>query len=322
MKTIFHTCTLIFFLIALYGCKVKTDTASTRVKNENITIQTSPQADQSKTLIYGVVKMKDSDEAVPFCNIILKQNQNTIAGAMSDLEGNFKMEGEWRGEFILVFSNIGYPTLETTIQLDGPTNVQVEALMKESEVIVLKPIIYIYPEKEQEISVRLHYKGDLLFSYPNYTENGWKVRAEPDGTLWDEAGQEYYALFWEGKADEPIIPEDGFVVKGTDTAKFLEEKLAYLGLNRREANEFIMFWLPRLQNNAYNLIHFAGASYEEQAVLEVDPKPETSIRVMMLYQPLQSQIEFSEQDLRSLHQTRRGYTLVEWGGSEVSFGDL
>ena len=114
MKTIFHTCTLIFFLIALYGCKVKTDTASTRVKNENITIQTSPQADQSKTLIYGVVKMKDSDEAVPFCNIILKQNQNTIAGAMSDLEGNFKINVTEPGTTLRI-NSLGYEMAEIPI---------------------------------------------------------------------------------------------------------------------------------------------------------------------------------------------------------------
>jgi hypothetical protein len=306
-----------YLVLTINGCKVKSDTASMPIKNENITIKTSPRADQSKSLIHGIVKFKESGEIVPFCNIVLKQNENVIAGAMSDLEGNFRMEGEWIGEFTLVFSYVGTPNQESTIRLNAPTDVQVEALMTESEIIVLKPIIYLYPEEEQDISVRLNYNGELLFSYPEYPQEGWKVHAEPDGTLWDEKGQEYYALFWEGKADEPIIPENGFVVKGTDTAKFLEEKLAYLGLNRREANEFIMFWLPRLQNNPYNLIHFAGSSYEEQAVLDINPKPETSIRVMMIYQPLQNEINFPLQDLSEIHKVRKGYTVVEWGGSEV-----
>jgi CarboxypepD_reg-like domain len=315
LKSIFIT-TLLWLLI-LSSCKVKNTTTASQVKNENITIQTSSRSDSNKSLLFGNVKFKETGEPVAFCTIVLKQNQITIAGVHSDVDGNFRMEGDWRGEFNLGITFVGTPTLETTIHIDGPSNMQIDALMTENEIIVLKPIIYLYPEKEQEISVRLHYQGDMLFSYPNYPENGWKVRAEPDGTLWDEAGLEYYALFWEGRPDEAITPEEGFVVKGTDTAKFLEEKLSYLGLNRRESNEFIMFWLPRLQNNPYNLIHFAGGTYEKQAVLDIDPKPETSIRVMMLYQPLESEIDFPLQNLSPLHKTRKGYTLVEWGGSEI-----
>ena len=141
--------------------------------------------------------------------------------------------------------------------------------------------------------------------------------AEPNGTLWDEKGQEYYALFWEGKPNRPLTPRDGFVIPVSETAAFLEKKLAELGLNRREANEFIMFWLPRMENNPYNLIHFAGDDYEKLAVLNIVPKPETIIRVMMLTQALDYKITFPLQDLTPLKKTRKGYTAVEWGGSVI-----
>lgn len=107
------------------------------------------------------------------------------------------------------------------------------------------------------------------------------------------------------------------MVAGSETATFLEEKLAYLGLNRREANEFIMFWLPKMENNTYNLIHFAGESYENQAELLITPQPETMIRVMMLTQTLDHKIDFPVQDLSQLKKTRKDFTVVEWGGSEV-----
>ena len=38
--------------------------------------------------------------------------------------------------------------------------------------------------------------------------------------------------------------KEGFIVKGKDTITFLKEKLAQLGLNEREANEFIIYSLP------------------------------------------------------------------------------
>jgi hypothetical protein len=39
-----------------------------------------------------------------------------------------------------------------------------------------------------------------------------------------------------------------------------------------------------MENNPYNLIHFAGDDYEKLAVQNIVPKPETMIRVMMLTQ--------------------------------------
>ena len=42
----------------------------------------------------------------------------------------------------------------------------------------------------------------------------------------------------------------GFCVPGSGTAEFLEDALGKLGLNRTEANEFIVYWLPLMQENA------------------------------------------------------------------------
>ena len=44
----------------------------------------------------------------------------------------------------------------------------------------------------------LDYAGTLTATYPAY-EDGWRVTAEPDGTLYDENGDEYSYLFWEGE---------------------------------------------------------------------------------------------------------------------------
>lgn len=180
-----------------------------------------------------------------------------------------------------------------------------------------KPIIYIYPEEEMEVHVKLDLAGQLLHTYPAYPEEGWNVKAMPDGTLFDsETNKEYYALFWEGTGDTYSNLETGFVVKGDETASFLEEKLELLGLNRREANEFIVFWLPEMENNAYNFIHFAQDIYTDKAKLEISPKPETLIRVFMLFEPLKSVKEVNPQELPSVK--RKGYTVVEWGGTEMS----
>ena len=75
--------------------------------------------------------------------------------------------------------------------------------------------------------------------------NGWPVTAEPDGTLYDEAGNEYSYLFWEGEDNTDYDFSKGFCVAGADTADFLRETLAEIGSTPREYNEFIVYWLPK-----------------------------------------------------------------------------
>jgi hypothetical protein len=33
---------------------------------------------------------------------------------------------------------------------------------------VVKPIIYLYPKETQQVNVKINYKGNLAFSYPEY----------------------------------------------------------------------------------------------------------------------------------------------------------
>ncbi len=184
-----------------------------------------------------------------------------------------------------------------------------------------KPIIYLYPEEIMDVRVELHLQGTLTHSYPKY-ENGWTVAAHPDGTLFDAEGKEYYALYWEGENAVPFTLNEGTVVAGENTVAFLESALETLGLNRREANEFIMYWLPRMENNAYNLIHFSTDEYAKIAELTITPTPETMIRVMMVFQPLKSEITVPHQDLELLRNERKGFTVVEWGGKEMSTKEI
>ncbi len=181
-----------------------------------------------------------------------------------------------------------------------------------------KPVIYLYPEKETEVTVRLDYDGEVTCTYPAYGENGWTVTAQPDGTLTDADGQTYNYLYWEGVSDGDYDFSQGFCVPGENTAAFLEEALAKLGLTRREANEFIVYWLPRMEANAYNLIAFQSEDYTNRARLTITPEPESLLRVFMAWRPLAEPVEIPEQTLPAFD--RIGFTAVEWGGAQVSGG--
>ena len=185
-----------------------------------------------------------------------------------------------------------------------------------------KPIIYIYPEQETIVNAKLGNPENLTCTYPKYDEDeGWKVKANPNGDLQEiETGRNLYALYWEGigtKVYDYSNPKEGFIVEGENTAEFLEEKLEILGLNDREKEEFIVYWLPQMEKNKYNYIRFETKDeIEEEMPLEIEPKPDTVIRVLMDWKALDEKIEIKEQKLESVQ--RNGYTVVEWGGSIIN----
>ena len=182
-----------------------------------------------------------------------------------------------------------------------------------------KPIIYLYPEEETEINVKVADPEKLTVSYPKYSEQGWNVIAKPDGTLKDtQTGRELYSLYYEANTNiDKNMYKDGFIVKGEDMQSFLEEKLAILGLNERETEEFIIYWLPKLEKNKYTFIRFAESEYINSAMpLEITPTPDNVIRVLMEFKSIDKPFEIKEQKLTT--PLREGYTVVEWGATEIN----
>ena len=179
-----------------------------------------------------------------------------------------------------------------------------------------KPIIYLYPETSTVCSVKLTCQGLLTCTYPTISADGWKdFTALPDGTLIFPDEKEYYALYWEGLLETEWDFSKGYCVRGEDTVTFLEWALAKQGLTPREANEFIIYWLPLMQENPYNVISFQTTAYTDIAVLEIDPLPDSLLRVFMAYYPSDTEVNIAPQEFESF--TRGGFMVVEWGGSEV-----
>jgi len=202
-------------------------------------------------------------------------------------------------------------TVQYTVDQDGNAN-----LLINPEIYYGKPVIYLYPQTAADITVRLP-QTQLTCTYPAYND-GWTVTADPDGTLVNHAdGKEYSYLFWEGVGPLETDFSEGFCVRGEDTAAFLQETLSALGLTPREYNEFIVWWLPQMKDNAYNLINFAWEDYDRAAPLDITPAPDTLLRVFMVWQAAEEFVELPAPTLPDAPQ-RDGFTVVEWGGTEIT----
>ncbi len=175
-----------------------------------------------------------------------------------------------------------------------------------------KPVIYIYPTEKTDVTVKLDFNGRLGYTYPKY-DGLWEVTAYPDGKLVDKEGRRYNTLFWDGWSDVRYDLSKGFCVKGEDTEEFLREKLAFLGLDERETEEFLEYWLQWMEGNKYNVITFQDELYKETAKLTICPEPDTVIRVFMAFTASDEFVELEPQNL--VPAKRDGYTVVEWGGT-------
>ena len=186
--------------------------------------------------------------------------------------------------------------------------------------VTYKPLIYLYPTEEINVSVEVGHPELLTTTYPKY-KNGWNMKVMPNGDLIDENNNTYYGLYWEGNNYIDNHFEDGFVVEKKDLISFLEEKLTILGLNERERNEFIIYWLPELEKNNYNLIRFESLeTINEQMPLYINPKPDTIIRIFMKFKPIEEKKNIKEQVLETPN--RIGFTVVEWGGTNIKEKNL
>lgn len=176
-----------------------------------------------------------------------------------------------------------------------------------------KPVIYLYPTTTTDVDVTLKPAGGFTYTEPAYGA-GWHVVATPGGKMTNLAdGKTYPYLFWEGRGGYYAPPTKGWVVAQKDVHTFLDTKLAQLGLNEKETADFQEFWEPRMQGSSWYFVSFYGNSTMDQlAPLHIIPQPDTVIRVLMDFQPLAHPISVPGYTITT--PTRKGFTVVEWGG--------
>ena len=137
--------------------------------------------------------------------------------------------------------------------------------------------------------------------------------AYSNGDLYDKNNKYYYALYWDEKRYNEVDFHEGFYVENNNAIKFLEEKLNIIGLNDKERNEFIMYWLPILEKNEKSLVYFELTKEREISnKLIINPRPDSLLRLSIHIKKVNSKINIKEQILERF--VRYGFTAVEWGG--------
>ncbi|MBN1506080.1 MAG: LEPR-XLL domain-containing protein [Sedimentisphaerales bacterium] len=179
-----------------------------------------------------------------------------------------------------------------------------------SDVAVLKPNIYLYPDVTTEMDVRIEFPvgGRVTASSPAYRD-GWRLTVEPTGTI----NGQYDYLFYESSQPDYGQYERGWVIAQEELGDFFRENLAITGFRGREIDDFIEYWLPRLIDQPSYAIY---PQYDEQigeAVrLEFSIRPDNVIRLVYAIRGLgNSNLALLEPVIPPF--TRSGFIVAEWG---------
>ncbi|MCH2224199.1 MAG: hypothetical protein MK066_05465 [Crocinitomicaceae bacterium] len=193
--------------------------------------------------------------------------------------------------------------------------------LAKQQLIVKKPVIYLYPKQKQSIEVNLDVRGELTFTYPEYN-NKWDITVDPSGTIYANE-QSYNYLFWE--SDQTIefsaLPfKEGFIVKGDSVVSFLENHLSSFGFTPKEQADFITYWAPNMCKNSNLYICFMfNDACNTFATLNITPKPNELARFYMLWKPVSgdgSNAQLIPQQIPKM--SRKGFTVLEWGGAKLT----
>ena len=210
------------------------------------------------------------------------------------------------------------------ISLPSPSdkpNLQLETFYVENDAIVAswvspycKPAVYLYPQKESDIHVRVEPLGKMLITIPTYPKDGWKVKAYPNGDIFHE-GLRFDYLFYEASIPDELIilPKEGYVVSYDSLSIFIPDLVSKLGLNEKETRQFTEYWVKVLPKSPYYQIKIVEQSVLGKiSPLYIIPSPQTSIRVTLHFTPLEAEAELPEPNL--VTPERKGFTVSEWGG--------
>ncbi|HSX40704.1 MAG TPA: SdrD B-like domain-containing protein [Candidatus Saccharimonadales bacterium] len=182
-----------------------------------------------------------------------------------------------------------------------------------------KPVIYLYPTKDTLVNVKLDIPGTVTVSDPKYPDaTGWQnVLAHPDGTL-DYQNKTYHELYYETSVSKSIVPQTGILVATGDLKQKLTSITSKLGLLPAEQQEFLEYWLPKLQALHSNYIFVSLLSQEQKDSVDkvsISPQPDTLIEYLFTFKGVEYPFAFAQWKLPQTPPQRVGFTAVEWGGT-------
>ena len=181
-----------------------------------------------------------------------------------------------------------------------------------------KPVIYLYPQKDTLVNVKLNIPGEIVDSIPLYPAEGWQnILAHPNGSF-EYLGKTYNELYFESAVNRVNPPKNGLVVEKKQLETELKTLTFKLGLIAKEQVEFIDYWMPKLNKLNYPYFFISVLESKEKERVDnvaISPTPDTKIEFLVYFKGLNKKITVDPPVLSNNPPQRLGFTTVEWGGT-------
>lgn len=283
-----------------------------------ITDTVNKEVPLGKCLITGVVA--HLGEKVANANVFSAKSNNV----QTDNSGRFRILVDTADTYLIIHKLNLPETYVEYYKFNNQHHIDIEVYIPEENMMIIvdKPVIYLYGEANQEININVVPKGDFTFTYPLINnQNTWKGSLTNEGILIDKKVYPY--IFYETKMSDLSFNQkqnliQGSVVSSIEVTKFLEQSLTSLNLNSQEKTDFITYWAPRMTQHDRLFVQFwTEHDYDKIATLKTNPSPDNLLRVFMVYAPLENGINIESIPQKFEPIDRVGFTIIEWGGSEL-----
>lgn len=177
-------------------------------------------------------------------------------------------------------------------------------------IVLYKPNIYIYPTEIIQLSVTLSFPlgGRVISSIPEYG-TGWNVTVDTNGLI----DNTYSYLFYESTQPDIWQKSHGWVIKTTELESFFKENMLDYGFNGQEIDDFIDYWIPRLDEYTFYSIYPQTETLIKEAVkLDFSKQPDNLLR---LFYVVKGHNHFQNNLIEPIIDNfkREGYFATEWG---------
>ena len=212
---------------------------------------------------------------------------------------------------LLFIAYIPFLSCERDTNMVGLNETDTTSYLCNDTVSVDKPNIYIYPVESMGLIFIINFPqgGSIVESIPLY-EECWNIQIEPSGLI----DNQYTFLFYECRVPDRFQYKTGWQIEGSQLERFFRNNLSTTGFIETEIEDFIDYWIPRLESTDNYLVY---PQYNDDIAplieLQCSEEPESLLRFLYIIETKKSDNEIILIEPVIPKFERKGFTIAEWG---------
>lgn len=178
--------------------------------------------------------------------------------------------------------------------------------------MVEKPNIYLYPEENIQLSVKLNFPkgGKIVTSIPKY-DNGWNIFIDSTGII----DNHHTFLFYESQQPNVWQKKNGWIIKQKELESFFRDNMTEYGFKGQEIEDFIDYWIPKFTDFEYYTIYPQLSDLIDTVIeLRFSKSPDNVMRLFYVIKGFSKvpNLDLKQPSINTVFK-RENFFITEWG---------